>query len=63
MVDLKKDACCRGGAIDKVNETVSILAGEVMRLSRNDILMHLRFFRRAPSALRPVPPWSMKVVV
>ena len=49
--------------MDKVNETVSILAGEVMRLSRDDILMHLRFFRRAPSALRPVPPWSMKVVV
>ncbi len=38
--------------MDKANETVSILAGEVMRLSRDDILMHLRFFHRALWALR-----------
>ena len=49
--------------MEKDNETITSLAREVMRLSRDDILMHLRFFRRAPSALRPVPPWSMKVVV
>ena len=49
--------------MDKDNETISMLAGAALRLSHDDILMHLRFFRRAPSALRPVPPWSMKVVV
>ena len=38
--------------MDKVNETVSILAGEALRLSHDDILMHLRFFDRALSVLR-----------
>ena len=38
--------------MDKDNETISILAGEALRLSHDDILMHLRFFDRALSALR-----------
>lgn len=35
------------------NEKISSLAGEIMRLSHDDILMHLRFFDRALAALRP----------
>lgn len=38
--------------MDKDNETISILAGEALRLSHDDILMHLRFFDRALSVLR-----------
>ena len=38
--------------MEKDNETITSLAREVMRLSRDDILMHLRFFDRALSALR-----------
>lgn len=38
--------------MEKDNETITSLAREVMRLSHDDILMHLRFFDRALSALR-----------
>ena len=38
--------------MEKDNETISILAGEALRLSHDDILMHLRFFDRALSVLR-----------
>lgn len=38
--------------MEKDNETITSLAREVMRLSRDDILMHLRFFDRALSVLR-----------
>lgn len=38
--------------MEKDYETITSLAREVMRLSRDDILMHLRFFDRALSALR-----------
>ena len=38
--------------MDKDNETISMLAGAVLRLSHDDILMHLRFFHRALSTLR-----------
>ena len=38
--------------MEKDYETITSLAREVMRLSRDDILMHLRFFDRALSVLR-----------
>lgn len=38
--------------MDKDNETISMLAGAALRLSHDDILMHLRFFHRALSTLR-----------
>ena len=38
--------------MEKDNETITSLAREVMRLSRDDILMHLRFFHPALSTLR-----------
>lgn len=38
--------------MDKHNEIISSLAGEIMGLSRDDILMHMRFFDRALTALR-----------
>lgn len=40
--------------MDTVNVKISSLAGEIMGLSHDDILMHLRFFDRALAALRPV---------
>ena len=40
--------------MDTKNEKISSLAGEIMRLSHDDILMHLRFFDRALAVLRPV---------
>ena len=39
----------RNRAQDSRRETISALAGEVMGLARDDILMHLRFFAHAVS--------------
>ncbi len=38
--------------MDQHNEIISSLAGEIMGLSRDDILMHLRLFDRALTAIR-----------
>lgn len=43
----------RGGSMDTKNEKISSLASEIMGVSHDDILMHMRFFDRALASLRP----------
>ena len=47
----------RNRAQDSRRETISALAGEVMGLARDDILMHLRFFAPVLAAL---PVWERR---